>query len=343
MKKLFASLQLSPGFVGFVVAFAYLDSIRSRIAPGQVINAYIFTPEALITTGPMLLLVILLLRFFFKRVHGEGFPIRWDRAILSFLLGLTAFLLLGNVFSYLISLAFGTFERNFNRNVLWSNNLTRALDFVVYGGFYFGFLLIKKVQNHLAEISDYRQALADSTISQLKSQLNPHFLFNNLNVLDQLIEQDPQLASSFLQDFSEIYRYVLEKSDQNLVDLDEELAFAGNYFRLLEQKYGGAYTLTIDNRYAGAGRIPPLTLQLLLENAVFHNYGTIGEPIRITVEIDKKIRVINQLRPFKFPKPASGRGLENLKRQYAMLSHEEVKVEKSEHQFFVELPLIPNA
>lgn len=342
MKKLFSSLQLSPGFLTFIVTYAYLDSIRSRMSPGQSFNIYLFTPESAITAIPFFLAIVVLLRFYFQKIHGEKFPIRWSKAILSFALGLLSWVVMLLVFSFLVSLAFDTVERNFKPEVLISSTFTRILDFIVYGGFYFAYLLFVKFQEHQRILANYEQAIAESTIAKLKQQLDPHFLFNNLNVLDQLIEEDPKVASSFLQDFSEIYRYVLEKSDQGLVQLKEELTFAQNYFNLLAHKFGTGYQLQISASEQNTGMIPPLSLQLLIENAVFHNKGTAEDPLTILIEIQNEISVSNPIRPYKYKKHRGGRGLKNLKDQFDLLSKGDMQIKTSPDEFTVILPLIPN-
>jgi hypothetical protein len=341
MKKLFLRLQITPGFLLFVMLFAYLDSIRSRITPGALINAYTFTPEGAIAAIPGLLVIIVLLRFFFQKIHGDSFPFRWQKGVVSFALGLLAWMLLSNLFSLIISLAFGNYERNFTPEVLISNNFSKVLDFMVYGSFYFAFLFFQKFQKHQKILAAYDVALAESTINQLKQHLNPHFLFNNLNILDQLIEENPIAASEFLHDFSELYRYALEKSERKLVDLQEELTFAEQYFRLIRHKYGDAYRLSVVHERGKDYLIPPFALQLLIENAVFHNHGTKDHPVTITIGVQKHIHVSNELRPFQFKKHSGGRGLENLRRQYELLSQDRLQINQNAGNFEVVLPLIP--
>jgi sensor histidine kinase YesM len=341
MKKLFTSLQLSPGFLTFIVSFAYLDSIRSRLSPGQTLNSYIFTPESAITAIPFFLVIVILLRFYFQKIHGENFPIQWPKAILSFVLGLFTWNGIVLLFSYSVSLIFGTVDRNFKIDVLISSTFTHSLDFIIYGGFYFAYLLYVKFKDHQRLLDKYEQVIADSTIAKLKQQLDPHFLFNNLNVLDQLIDEDPKVASSFLQDFSEIYRYVLEKSDQGLVELKDELAFAQNYFNLLGHKFGTGYQLQISAPETNTSMIPPLSLQLLIENAVFHNRGSAQDPLTIRIEVQDEIMVSNPIRPYKYQKHRGGRGLKNLKNQFELLNKGGMKVQTSSETFTVVLPLIP--
>lgn len=167
-------------------------------------------------------------------------------------------------------------------------------------------------------------------------------MFNNLNILDQLIEEDKDKASAFLNEFAEIYRYVLAFSDQKLIPIADELEFIQRYFNIIKHKYGEAYTLEIA-QHKIVGFIVPLTLQLLIENAVQHNLGQAEKPIHIKLVLDKEITVSNNMVPKRIKKPHSGRGLKNLKEQYAFLSAQQLKIWQSAEEFVVTIPVILNA
>lgn len=341
MKKLLGSLQISPIYLGVIFTFAYLESIRARVTPGQTINWYILTPEAAAGTLVKAILIAFILRFAFKRYYGAlQFPIRKSAALSAFGLGLTAYLLVSNGMAMVISILFGTWARNFTEQILLSVNFSYLLDFIVYGGFYLTYLLFQEYKNHQQKLAAYELALSDSRFSQLKQQLNPHFLFNNLNILDQLIEEDPKSASLFLQNFAELYRYPLEKSNSKLVSLSEEIEFAKAYFSLMSEKYGQSYLMEIDSEIP-SGKVPPLTLQLLIENAVLHNFGTPEQPVILSVKMTDKIEVSNNRIPFIKPKHQGGKGLQNLCGQYELLSDQPIEIIQTEEKFTVKLPLIP--
>lgn len=340
MRKFLKQLKVSPYFLAGIFLFAYLESIRSRVGPGQLINWYVFTPEAAIFTFLEFILLIFILRFSFRIGYGKlVFPIQWFRASRSFLIGMGIFLIVVNLISIGVSLIFDTWDRNFSPEILLSNTVSKILAFIVYGGFYLTFLLFEEYKNHQQKLSNYELAVAESKFAQLKQQLNPHFLFNNLNILDQLIEESPKTASAFLQNFSELYRYALEKTTARLVDWEEELEFAKSYLWLIQEKYGNAYQLNLNLEHP-KGKIPPLTLQLLIENAVIHNFGTKEKPVFIELYMGKNIRVSNNRIPFKHPSHRGGRGLQNLKEQIQMLSQESIVIYKTREKFTVTLPLI---
>lgn len=341
MKKLLRSLPISPIYLGAIFTFAYLESIRSRVTPGQTINWYILTPEAAVGTLLKAILITFILRFTFKRAHGVlEFPIRKGAALTAFGLGLAAYMLISNGIAAVVSLLFDTWERNFTDQILLSVNVSYLLDFVVYGGFYLTYLLFLEYKNHQQKLAAYELALADSRFAQLKQQLNPHFLFNNLNILDQLIEENPKSASRFLQNFADLYRYPLEKSNSNLVQLSEEIEFAKAYFALMREKYGEAYQMEIDHEVPST-KVPPLTLQLLIENAIFHNFGSRDKPVILRIKITDKIEVSNNRVPFAKPKHQGGKGLQNLREQYKLLADPPIEINQTEERFTVSLPLIP--
>lgn len=341
MKKLFSALQISPLFLGILFLFAYLESIRSRVLPGQTINWYILTPEAAVGTLIKAIFILFILRYSFRWWYGPlDFPIKKAPAAGAISFGFLTYLVFSNLMAVGIALIFDTWERNFTREILLSVNIAHVLDFIVYGGFYLTFLLVQEYKNHQQKLASYELALSDSRFAQLKQQLNPHFLFNNLNILDQLIEENPQSASLFLQNFAELYRYPLEKSMSKLVSLAEEVDFAKAYFSLMKEKYGDAYRLEVLSDPI-PGKIPPLTLQLLIENAILHNFGTQENPITLQIKVDHKIEVSNNYIPFPKPKHQGGRGLQNLKEQYQLLTEEPIQIIKSEERFAVLLPIIP--
>lgn len=341
MKTLFQRLQINPLFLVLIFTFAYLDSIRSRVAPDQRLDWYILTPESALISLLQAIVIFFILHISFLWLQGsQQFPLPKKKVVYSFAQGMVLYLLLTNAFSVILSLSFGTWERNYLTEIQISTNVTRILDYIIYGGFYLALRLFRQLTSHRQQINDYELALAESKITHLKQQLNPHFLFNNLNILDELIEENPKSASVFLQNFSELYRYSLKNSDSKLVIWQEELEFAESYFHLISEKFGKAYELkiTVDNPQ---GKLPPLTLQLLIENAVFHNYGTAENPVTIHLIFSKRLTVSNTRIPFKNPRHKSGKGLANLQEQYWILSKDSIQVNEENSLFSVSIPLLP--
>ncbi len=183
---------------------------------------------------------------------------------------------------------------------------------------------------------------ASAKFDALKNQLDPHFLFNSLNVLTSLIEEDPYQAQKFTTSLSKIYRYVLEQKNKDLVSVDEELEFARTYVRLLKMRFEESIVLDIPEKSSDPeAKIVPLSLQLLLENAVKHNIVTKSKPLHISViEEDGALVVRNNLQEKQVVKKSSGVGLQNIRQRYDILSNKKVSIHKSATGFSVHLPIL---
>jgi hypothetical protein len=327
-------------FLLFTLLFGYIASIQTRLVAGRDLNAYLFTPEAALAGFINALVIYFIMSQIMQQLHKKqaDFSLRMALQLLG--TSLLIYLLFSNLFSYLIALAFDTVERNFNQQTLLIVQLNRLLDVIIYGGFFLAYNYYQKNREKAAAIAAYDLSISASRIAQLKAQLNPHFLFNNLNVLDQLIEEDKNTASAFLNDFAELYRYVLESSDRKLVPLEEEWKFAQQYFRLMQHKYQDDYLLELNGTIPDDRLIPPLTLQLLLENAIEHNMGTRQYPIKIQVDFSESITVSNTYAPKPSKKTTGGRSLKNLQQQYALLSSAPITIRTEADEFIVSLPFI---
>ena len=183
---------------------------------------------------------------------------------------------------------------------------------------------------------------ASASFDALKNQLDPHFLFNSLNVLTSLIDEDPHQAQNFTTSLSKVYRYVLEQKNKDLVTVDEELKFARTYVRLLKMRFEDSIIFDIpDNCSQPEAKIVPLSLQLLLENAVKHNVVTSSRPLHIKVfEEGSNLEVSNNLQEKQVVKKSSGVGLQNIKQRYNILTDREMIIEKTEKNFSVFLPML---
>lgn len=183
---------------------------------------------------------------------------------------------------------------------------------------------------------------ANAQFESLKNQLDPHFLFNSLNVLDSLIEENPVQAQRFTNSMSKIYRYVLEQKDKELVSVEEEIDFAKTYCELLKTRFEDAVTFefNISEEYK-KGFVVPLSLQLLLENSIKHNFATSSKPLNIKIFTEKGNLIIeNNLQTRELPNKSTGVGLANIVSRYNLLTERNVFVEKSEAFFRVKLPIL---
>lgn len=183
---------------------------------------------------------------------------------------------------------------------------------------------------------------ANAQFESLKNQLDPHFLFNSLNVLDSLIEENPVQAQRFTNSMSKIYRYVLEQKDKELVSVEEEIDFAKTYCELLKTRFEDAVTFEFNiSEEDKKGFVVPLSLQLLLENSIKHNFATSSKPLNIKIFTEKGNLIIeNNLQTRELPNTSTGVGLANIVSRYNLLTERNVFVEKSEAFFRVKLPIL---
>lgn len=191
------------------------------------------------------------------------------------------------------------------------------------------------------EVERLKQLQLKNDYNALQDQLNPHFLFNSLSVLKSMIPYNPDAAITFTQHFTDIYRYVLQNRDRITVPLADELEFITAYTELHKERLGEALHVNIAvNDALKERRIPPLSLQLLIENAIKHNIASREEPLTIQItSTDKTLCVTNNLQPRK-SSYSSFKGLKNLCARYEFLTDNKVIVSETEAGYKVEIPLL---
>lgn len=194
-----------------------------------------------------------------------------------------------------------------------------------------------------AESAKAEANLAQYRYLKLKQQVNPHFLFNSLNVLDCLIqERSPEDASIFTHKLADIYRYMIRNEDRTLVPLRDEMDFVSQYVDLLEVRWPEGIDVSVSIGDSEMSRsVVPCCVQLLIENATKHNAVLPDNPLKITITSDDGyVTVTNDRHPKVSGSNSTGLGLKYIRQQYRDLSGKEVHIEESEHEFIVKLPLI---
>lgn len=184
---------------------------------------------------------------------------------------------------------------------------------------------------------------AQVQFDNLKNQLNPHFLFNALTSLNSLIFEDKKLASTFLQQLAKVYRYVLQNKEKNFVSLRTELDFIQHYISLLETRFKGGLKINVDiaENLKDERAVVPVTLQILIENAIKHNIVDLDFPLLIDIfTMGEYLIVSNNLQPRSHVDASNKLGLENLKSLYKFLTEKPVLVEPTESRFDVKVPLL---
>src|SRR5690606_34311196 len=183
---------------------------------------------------------------------------------------------------------------------------------------------------------------ASAKFESLKNQIDPHFLFNSLNVLTSLIEENPEQAQKFTTSLSKIYRYVLEQKDKELVSLEEELAFAVTYMKLLKMRFENSIFFEApDTLSSPEAKVVPLSLQLLLENTIKHNVVSESRPLYIKIyESDGYLVIENNVQKREGLDKRKGGGLQNIADRYSLVTRREVMKEESAERFGVKLPVL---
>jgi hypothetical protein len=183
---------------------------------------------------------------------------------------------------------------------------------------------------------------ASAKFESLKNQIDPHFLFNSLNVLSSLIEENPDNAQRFTTSLSKVYRYVLEQKDKELVSVDEELSFAKTYMNLLKMRFENSlfYELPELGKNSEA-RVVPLSLQLLLENTVKHNIVSEKHPLHIRIFIENDYLVVqNDYQKKEVLQNRQGVGLQNIISRYSIITKRKILIEQNEQTFTVKIPIL---
>jgi hypothetical protein len=199
--------------------------------------------------------------------------------------------------------------------------------------------------NFWRETADAEQQLREENLKYqyrtLKAQVNPHFLFNSLNTLSELVYVDAKRADKYIQELSGIYRYILDNEETDLIPLEKEIEFVKRYFDLQKERDGNKIELNIDILYAVPFKIVPVSLQLLLENAFKHNSASENTPLKIQIQNESEYVVVaNNIQRKNVLKDSFGTGLPNLKKRIQLITGKEMIVTQENNKFIVKLPIV---
>ncbi|MBI5916310.1 MAG: histidine kinase [Bacteroidetes bacterium] len=209
----------------------------------------------------------------------------------------------------------------------------------VAAGLFFWFQ--KSRDKRLQRVHLLEKGKAESELAALKAQINPHFLFNSFNTLIAVIEEDPPTAVEYVEKLSDFYRMVMHLRDKDVISIEEEVELVQHYGYLLQKRYGENFRLNVQLNGHSAF-VVPLTLQILVENAVKHNIISSAKPLTVDIEMEGHnfVSVANNLQLKIHPEQSTGFGLDSLRRRYELLTGKKVKIEASKTQFKVSIPLI---
>ena len=272
--------------------------------------------------------------------YKTRFPVGFFLAgsVLSTLVAMAVVLFVGMAL-HSFSLAENFTPMKLNLMYAWLVNLLFHLINTII--FYF-----KEYRSSLLEAEELKSAQALAELQLIKSQVNPHFLFNNLNVLSALVMQNHSEANRFIEEFSKVYRYIMHNHENELVPLKTELHYINPYIFLLQKRFGDGLQVSIDIPDTYSDRlIIPAALQMLIENAIKHNVVSRSRPLQISLHANgnNSIVITNNLQVKQSTEPSTGIGLRNIMKRYELVSDREVGIMKNESGFTVTLPLInPN-
>lgn len=192
---------------------------------------------------------------------------------------------------------------------------------------------------------DREQLLREENLNykyrNLKAQVNPHFLFNSLNTLSELVYMDAKMADNYIQQLSAIYRYILENEDRDLIPLKDELDFISQYITLQKVRDQDKFIIDLDVNETDKFKVIPVSLQILVENAIKHNTMSREQPLVVTIkQIDDYIMISNRIQRKSILAASTQKGLSNLKERVRLIMQRELIIIDNEDQFIVKLPLI---
>ena len=230
--------------------------------------------------------------------------------------------------------------------VLWFNpELTVSLlsMYLVILGSDSYFQIQKKLQDELLKAKELEQENLLAQYRALKAQIEPHFLFNSLSVLSSLVYENADLSANFIMKMSKTLRYIIEKNSFNLVRLSDELDFLDSYFFLIKTRLEDGVLLEnkLERSFVENTFLPPVSLQILVENAINHNKYNPDDPLKVTIESEPEFIVVrNNLNPRMKTEPSTRIGLKNLSKRYELVSHKALEIQKTSYEFVVKLPIL---
>ncbi|WP_296149719.1 2TM domain-containing protein [uncultured Flavobacterium sp.] len=222
------------------------------------------------------------------------------------------------------------------------NYFISVLITMVVSLFFHTLYFYKKSQENKVKEQKIIAGTASAKFESLKNQIDPHFLFNSLNVLSSLIEENPDNAQRFTSSLSKIYRYVLEQKDKELVSVEEELSFAKTYMNLLKMRFENSVFYEVPEQISNLeAKVVPLSLQLLLENTVKHNIASESKPLHIRIyEKGDYLVIENDYQKKEVLQDRKGVGLQNIINRYSIITNRKVRIEQNEKYFRVEIPML---
>ncbi len=234
-------------------------------------------------------------------------------------------------------------DGNINWSTVMETTLIILLAVVFIVHVYETVFLVKESESEMLLNAQLQRARAEAELEALRNQIDPHFVFNSLNTLSHLIDSSPKKARLFNDNLAEVYRYILQNKNSDLVLLREEFNFLRNYFSLLEIRFGNALQLetSIDDSALDSFLLPPISLQLLMENAIKHNEFSRQHPLLVRIERSGDAIIFsNDTTKLRMDRTSNGIGLKNLSERYRIITAKNIEIKDAAGYFTVKLPLL---
>ncbi|MEX1189683.1 MAG: histidine kinase [Bacteroidia bacterium] len=288
------------------------------------------------------ILLYIQFRFMFQYLN-KNFP--WTDSIMGRIIRQVPLIFLISAVSMLVfmkvwDLFLNTFD--YSAGQYYINIITAVIVSFILNTIYEGVNLFRQLKNKELEAEMLKRQNIESHFETLKNQVGPHFLFNSLNTLISLMDEDIPAAKKFVENLAAYYRYTLQINELNLIDLDSELKLVESYYFLLQSRFGTNLKIEFDNSLVKIkSQLVPLSMQMLVENAVKHNIISSEKPLIIKIGATaNSIYVENNLQIKESIDSSNGIGLENILNRYRLSAGKEISIYKDEVKFRVELPLI---
>lgn len=230
-----------------------------------------------------------------------------------------------------------------NWTVVFTSTLIILICVIFITHVYETVFLVKEAESEKVQRAQIEQAKAEAELEALKNQIDPHFIFNSLNTLSHLIEVKPEKAKQFNDNLADVYRYILHNKARDLVLLSEEMNFLEDYFSLLKIRFENAVQLknNVPAKAYDTFLIPPISLQVLIENTVKHNEFSDAKPLLIEIEFkNEELIVTNSINKKSLRRPSSKIGLQNLDERYKLTTQKGITINNEGKEFKVVLPLL---
>lgn len=339
MKKRHVKQILSIVFIS--IAIGLITSVLMGGNLSKSVEAYLWNAGYSISLGAPLFLN----GFIFEKIAVRF--IDWIRKpFKSILIALSLHMVYTSLVIFTVNWFWFIVVLNQNWGNFWESNrgtiISEYIIFIIIASIIYAINFFKAWRTQVEETEKVKSETLALKYKVLQDQINPHFLFNSLNVLGSLIDLDVLKAKEFTRELSHFYRDVLHFKDQDIISLKEEIEFVRKYIYLQQIRFGEALDVEIIANENIEGKVIPLSLQALVENAIKHNEISKADPLKIVVAItdNHELIVENNIQPKKVLGESSKTGLKNLAGRYEFLTGKKMIITKNEHYFRVSLPLI---